>query len=96
MATIDEAIIERIVIRFRAMAPIHSTKCGQLTFMHLCAAHDAIPLDLAMLLISTDEDLVHDVAGIVLHFDTEALVYRGDFWPRYAAECGSQCNHTGH
>jgi len=31
------------------------------------------------------------------HFDTKnAGAYRDLFWPSYAAQCGGQCNHTGH
>lgn len=96
MATLDETVIERIVIRYRTRAPAPHAKDGQLLFMHLCAAHAEIPLDLPMLLIATDEDLLHDVSGIAEHFDTQELIYRNCFWPRYAAECGSQCNHTDH
>lgn len=27
---------------------------------------------------------------------TALCVYRELFWPRYAAQCGGQCNHAGH
>lgn len=30
------------------------------------------------------------------HFNPQTGSYSGAFWPRYAAQCCGQCNHTGH
>jgi hypothetical protein len=91
----DETLVEEIVLRYRAIVPM-TTLGDHLLFMKVLHAHMTHPLQLDALLIATDEDLVHDVEGIAHHFDTNAGVYRELFWPRYAAQCGGQCNHAGH
>lgn len=91
----EETLIEEIVLRYRRLVPM-TTHGEHLLFMKVQHAHMMHPLQLDALLIATDEDLVHDVEGIAEHYDTAAGVYRELFWPRYAAACGGQCNHTGH
>lgn len=95
LTTIDETLVEEIVLRYRAIVPM-TTLGDHLLFMKVLRAHMTHPLQLDALLIATDEDLVHDVEGIAHHFDTNAGAYRELFWPRYAAQCGGQCNHAGH
>lgn len=91
----DETLVEEIVLRYRAIVPM-TTLGDHLLFMKVLHAHMTHPLQLDALLIATDEDLVHDVEGIAHHFDPQTGSYGGAFWPRYAAQCCGQCNHTGH
>lgn len=91
----DEVIIIEIVARYRDLVP-SCPHTDQMLYLTVLCAHDHHPLDLEMLLIATDEGLIHDVRGIHEHFDTETGKYRGQFWPRYATQCSGQCTHTGH
>lgn len=91
----DETLIEEIVLRYLRLVRV-SAHGDHLLFMKILCAHESHPLQLETLLIATDEDLIHDVEGIGAYFDTVTGQYRALFWPRYAAQCGGQCNHTGH
>ena len=91
----DETLVKEIVMRYRAIVPM-TTLGDHLLFMKVLHAHMAHPLQLDALMIATDDDIVHDVEGIARHFNTNAGVYCELFWPRYAAQCGGQCNHAGH
>ena len=91
----DETIIEQIVMRYRGLA-LGDEYGDHILFMWLSFAHDRVPFDLAGLLIATDEDLLHDVAGVAKNFHLESGAYKNGFWPRYAASCNGACTHTDH
>lgn len=95
----NESHIERITLRFLELQQQRgqkSPKGDHILFMHLCAAQDAHPMNLEMLLIAADDILLEEVSGIAEHFSPQTGSYSGAFWPRYAVQCCGQCNHTGH
>lgn len=94
-----ESHLEWITLRFLELLKQRgqqSSKGDHILFMHLCAAQDAHPMNLEMLIIASDDILVEEVSGIAEHFDPQTGSYSGAFWPRYAAQCCGQCNRTGH
>ena len=95
----NESHIERITLRFLELQQQRgqkSPKGDHILFMHLCAAQDAHPMNLEMLLIAADDILLEEVSGIAEYFNPQTGGYSGAFRPRYAAQCCGQCNHTGH
>ena len=99
MDTRTECHLEWITLRFLELLKQRgkqSPKGDHILFMHLCAAQDAHPMNLEMLIIASDDILLEEVSGIAEHFDPQTGSYSGAFWPRYAAQCCGQCNHTGH
>lgn len=91
----DNAIIRELVSRYKRLTP-NTVYSNHFLVMKIVCAHNAKPLKLEMLLISTDSDLIHDIEGIIEHFNTNTKQYESLFWPRYAAQCSNQCTHTGH
>ena len=54
-------------------------------YLYLEAMNRIVPLDLALLLTSRQEDLVHDVSGMIQRIDRETGMSKDPSWrPRYA------------
>ena len=85
----DEELIEQIINRYESIV----IDCGHdfnksdkhLFIMIIDACHtDGIALDLEGLLAASDFDLIHDITGIMRHYDPAKEKMFPPFLPRYA------------
>lgn len=83
----DAVAIEKIALRYGMLAQGPRPVDVGDVWMDITACHcNGCPLKLDELLAATDEDLVHDVRGIVMHINRRTGKLSGSFLPRFHAE----------
>lgn len=81
----DLALIAQITKRVMELAPADCGVDATIMMMDLAMVHTrGCPLKLMQLLMSSNDDITHDVLGIGLHIDRNTGKLRGGFVPRFS------------